>query len=114
MKALTLCALLVPVVALADSPFDGTWVARQESLTMDPKPYVFSLASGVFESKISVPPIKVKADGTDQPVTGHASIDTIAVKSDGPDSLTTTAKKAGKQVGGSTYTVSADGRTLTQ
>src|SRR5262249_9042598 len=57
---------------------------------------------------------KVKADGTDQPVTGHAYYDTFAAKADGPDSITTTAKKGGKTVGGATFTVSADGKTLTQ
>ena len=56
MKALTLCALLLPLAALADSPFDGTWVAKDESQVMDPKPYVLSLASGVFENKTAVPP----------------------------------------------------------
>ena len=114
MKALTLCALLLPLAALADSPFDGTWVAKDESQVMDPKPYVLSLASGVFENKTAVPPIKVKADGTDQPVTGHATYDTAAVKSGGADSFDVTVKKAGKTMGTSNYAVSADGKTLTQ
>src|SRR5262245_3604324 len=68
MKALTLCALLVPFAALADSPFDGTWVSREDSAVMDPKPYVISLAKGTWENKAAAPAIKVKADGTDQPV----------------------------------------------
>jgi hypothetical protein len=114
MKALTLCALLAPFAALADSPFDGTWVSKDESVTFDPKPYVSTLANGIFETNGAVPPIKVKADGTDQPVKGHAYYDTVAVKSDGPDSVTTTFKKAGKTIGGSNYSVSADGKTLTQ
>ena len=114
MKAFTLCALLAPLAALADSPFDGTWVAKDESMTMDPKPYVFTLANGVFDSQVAVPPFKVKADGTDQPVKGHAYYDTVAVRSDAPDVLTTTFKKAGKTVGSSTYSLSADSKTLTQ
>jgi hypothetical protein len=114
MKALTLCALLAPFAALADSPFDGTWIAKEESAIRDQKPYTFSLANGVFDSQAVVPALKVKADGTDQPVKGHAYFDTYAAKADGPDSLTTTAKKAGKTVGTSTFTVSADGKTLTQ
>ena len=114
MKALTLCALLVPFAALADSPFDGTWVSKDDSLVLDPKPYVLSLANGVFENKSTVPPIKVKADGTDQPVKGHAAYDTAAVKSAGADSFDVTVKKAGKTMGTSNYSVSADGKTLTQ
>jgi hypothetical protein len=114
MKAFIVCALLAPFAALADSPFDGTSVAREEGATLDQKPYTFSLANGVFDTKAVVPAFKVKADGTDQPVTGHAYYDTFAAKADGPESITTTAKKAGKTVGGSTFTVSADGKTLTQ
>jgi hypothetical protein len=114
MKAFTLCALLVPFAALADSPFDGTWVGREEAPTRDQKPYTFSLVNGVFDSQAAVPPFKVKADGTDQPVKGHAYYDTVAVKSDGPDSFTLTSKKAGKTMGESHFSVSADGKTLTQ
>jgi len=114
MKALTLCALLAPFAALAESPFDGTWVAREEAATRDQKPYTFSLVNGVFDSQAAVPPFKVKADGTDQPVKGHAYYDTVAVKSDGPDSFTLTSKKAGKTMGESHFSVSADGKTLTQ
>lgn len=113
MKALTLCALLLPLAALADSPFDGTWVSKEETATMDKKPYVISLAKGVWHSESVVPPIKVKADGTDQPVKGHAYYDTVAVKSPGPDAVEVTSKKAGKVSGTTTYTVSADGKTLT-
>ena len=113
MKALTLCALLLPLSALADSPFDGTWVSKEETATMDKKPYVISLANGVWHSESAVPPIKVKADGTDQPVKGHPYYDTIAVKSSGPDGVELTSKKAGKASGTATYTLSADGKTLT-
>jgi hypothetical protein len=112
MKALTLCALLAPFAALADSPFDGTWVAREDA-THDQKPYTFSLVNGVFDSQAVVPHFKVKADGTDQPVKGHAYFDTVAVKSDGADSITLVSKKAGKTMGETHFAVSADGKTLT-
>lgn len=114
MKALTLCALLVPIAALADSPFDGTWVSKDDSVVMDPKPYILSVAGGVYENKTAIPPVKVKADGTDQPVKGHATYDTVAVKSGGADSFDVTVKKAGKTMGTSNYAVSPDGKTLTQ
>jgi hypothetical protein len=114
MKALTLCALLVSFAALADSPFDGTWVSKDESLVMDKKPYVISLAKGVWENKAAIPPLHVKADGTDQAVKGHAYYDTLAVKSGGPDSVETTVKQGGKLVVSTVYSVSADGKTLTQ
>jgi hypothetical protein len=114
MKALTLLAVLVPLAALADSPFDGTWVSKEESATMDKKPYVISLAKDVWNNQTAVPPIKIKADGTDQPVKGHAYYDTVAAKSSGPESVEITTKKEGKVAGTSTFTVSADGKTLIQ
>ncbi|HUM09737.1 MAG TPA: hypothetical protein VLT82_02205 [Myxococcaceae bacterium] len=114
MKAVTLLAVLVPLVALADSPFDGTWVSKEESATMDKKPYVISLAKDVWSNQTAVPPIKIKADGTDQPVKGHAYYDTVSAKSSGPEAVEITSKKGGKVSGTSTFTVSADGKTLTQ
>ena len=113
MKTLTLCALLVPFAVLADSPFDGTWVASDESTVMDKKPVVFSLAKGIYENKAMVPAVKVKADGTDQPVKGHAYFDTVAVKSTGQDSIEVTTKKAGKVTGTNAVALSPDGKTLT-
>ncbi|HVP62935.1 MAG TPA: hypothetical protein VMT11_20435 [Myxococcaceae bacterium] len=113
MKALALLAVLVPFAALADSPFDGTWVSKEDSVVMDKKPYTISLAKDVWQSDASVPPIKVKADGTDQPVKGHDYYDTVAAKSTAADSVEVTSKKGGKITGTSTFTVSPDGKTLT-
>jgi hypothetical protein len=113
MKALTFCALLLPFAALADSPFDGTWVAKDESIAMDKKPVVVTLAKGIYESTAFFPVVKVKADGTDQSVKGHAYFDTIAVKSTGEDSIEVTTKKGGKVVGTNVFTVSSDGKAAT-
>lgn len=115
MKAFTVCALLLlPLVALADSPFDGTWVSREDSMKMDKKPYTISLEKGVYRSDAAVPPLKVKADGTDQPVTGHAYYDTLAVRAVGPEAIEITSKKEGKVAGTSTFTVDSGGKTLIQ
>jgi len=114
MKAFTLCALLVPFAALADSPFDGTWVAKDESSVLDKKPVVVTLAKGVYETTAYAPVVKVKADGTDQPVKGHAYFDTIAVKSTGENSVEVTTKKGGKVMGTYVVTVSSDGKMVTR
>jgi hypothetical protein len=113
MKAFTLCALLVSFAALAESPFDGTWVAKDESNVLDKKPIVVSVAKGVYENTGFVPTVKVKADGTDQPVKGHAYFDTVAVKTTGEDSIEVTTKKGGKVMGTNVVTVSSDGKTAT-
>jgi len=114
MKAFALGALLVPALAWAGSPFDGTWVFKEDTAKQDEKPYVLSLANGVWSNPNVVPPIKVKADGKDQPVTGHAYYDMVVVRSLGPDSVEITYKKGGKVTSTSTFSVSADGKTLTQ
>jgi hypothetical protein len=114
MKTLTLCALLLPLAAIADTPWDGTWVSREDSAVMDKKPINMSLAKGVWKNDAVAPPMTVKADGTDQAVKGYSYIDTIAVRDAGADAVETTAKKAGKIVGTSRYSVSTDGKTLTR
>ena len=71
------------------------------------------LDKGVFQGKTFVPPVKVKADGTDQPVTGHAYYDTLAVKVASPGNVSLVFKKAGKTMFTNDFSVSADGKTLT-
>jgi hypothetical protein len=113
MKRLLLAFLLTPLAAWADSPFDGTWVAQADTAVMPKKPFVISLDNGVYRSDGPVPPIKVKADGSDQAVSGHAYYDTMAVRVLGPDSIEVTLKKAGKVTSTASTTVSADGKTAT-
>ena len=113
MKALLPLLLLVPMVASADSPFDGTWVGKLDSATFDKKPDVVLVDKGMYQNSGFTPPVKVKADGTDQPVAGHAYFDTLAVKVLGPDSVELTMKKAGKVSYVNTTTVAADGKTAT-
>ena len=114
MKTLTLCALLLPLAAVADTPWDGTWVSREDSAVMDKKPIVISLAKGIWQNDAYHPALKVKADGTDQPVKGYTYFDTVAVRDAGADAVEVTNKKAGKVTGTSRITVSADGKTATR
>jgi hypothetical protein len=115
MKMLVSCVLLLSsLVARAESPFDGTWIAKADTAVLDKKPFTLLLASGTWQNQGAVPPVKVKADGTDQPVSGHAYYDTLAVRVLGPDSVEVTSKKAGKVAYVSVYSVSSDGKTLTR
>jgi hypothetical protein len=113
MKALLWLVLLCPLAAWADSPFDGTWVAQMDTASLDKKPYVVVIEKGMYENKSMVPPVKVKADGTDQPVKGHAYFDTLNVRLVGTDSLEMTGKLAGKVSFTNNSSVSPDGKTLT-
>src|SRR5208282_4385904 len=60
-----------------------------------------------------VPPIKIKADGQDQTVTGHPYYDTVAIKVISDHEIEEIDKKNGKTVITNTTTVSADGNTAT-
>src|ERR1700730_8050761 len=104
--------LLVPAAAFASSAFDGTWKARVDSLKVTGKPDVFVIADGTYTCTSCNPQIKVKADGTDQKVSGHDYYDSIAVKIVDPHTVETTNKRAGKVVGTNSLAVSADGSTL--
>jgi hypothetical protein len=105
--------LLLPAAALASSAFDGTWKTRMDSMKVTGKPDVVVIADGMYTCSSCVPEIKIKADGTDQQVTGHPYYDTEAVKVLSPTSVEIIQSKAGKQTGSVTYTVSADGAKLT-
>jgi hypothetical protein len=112
MRILVAALLLVPVAAFASSAFDGTWKGRVDSVKVAGKPDVFVIAEGVYTCSSCVPEIKVKADGTDQKVTGHDYYDTIAIKVVDANTIERTRKLAGKVTGKSTIALSKDGSTL--
>jgi hypothetical protein len=99
--------------SLAQSPFDGTWKIDQSKTKHETKPFVAYLAQGWYHCESCVPTFSVKADGTDQPVTGQ-SVDTISVKEVDAKSISFVGKKDQKVVSEVTATVSADGATLTR
>ena len=109
--AAAFAALLMPVVAAAQNAFDGTWKVDMSNVNFPKKPDVFLLQNGTYECKTCTPPISIKADGTDQAVSGHPYIDTIAVEVVNDHEIKETDKKDGKVVGTSTTTISPDGNT---
>lgn len=112
MKKLLAAALfLVPSILFGQNALQGTWRANMDQSTLSPKPYVFSVVGDTYECSTCAPVIKIKADGTDQPVTGQ-SYDTLSVRVDDTKTIRLTGKKAGKTVFEQTRTVSDDGSTL--
>lgn len=112
MKRLIALTLFIPVLAIAQSAFDGTWKTRLDSVQVTGKPDVFVLSDGMYECKSCVPSYKIKADGMDQPVTDDGYRDHIAVKVTDPMSVELTGKKAGKTIFTGTVTVAADNSKL--
>ena len=105
-------ALMLPTLAVAQSAFDGTWKIDMNKVDFPKKPDVYVLQNGMYDCKTCAPPYQVKADGADQPVTGHPYFDTVAVKVVNDHEVEMTQKKNGKVVATSTTTVSPDGKTV--
>ena len=114
MKKLLLGLTLLASGALfAQTPFDGTWITKLDTAKFPTKPDKYNLANNIYECLTCVPKVSVKADGTDQKVTGHPYFDTIAVKVVNASSLEIIQKKDGKVIFSDTETISTDGKTLT-
>ena len=105
--------LLGPAMALAASPFDGTWKMNAESYKTTGKADQFQVVDGMYTCGSCVPEVKVKADGNDHAVTGHDYYDTVAVVVQSTSAIQVINKKGGKPAGTVTYTASTDGKTLT-
>jgi hypothetical protein len=114
MKRLCLMATLLlcwSLSAVAQSAFDGTWKADLNNYQPPNKPDEYLLKDGMYGCKTCVPPYSIKADGTDQPVSGHPYMDTVAIKVVDDHTIEETDKKDGKVVTTSRTAVSADGKT---
>ena len=79
-KLLLTLVLLGSATLFAQSPFDGTWMTKLDTAKFPTKPDQYSLKDDMYECLTCVPKLAVKADGTDQKVTGHPYYDTVAVR----------------------------------
>jgi len=114
MKKILLVLLFTPVLAMAQSsPFDGTWKLDMKKAQLPKNPEVYLLQNGMYSCKTCVPAYKVKADGTDQPVTGDPYASAVSVKVIDDHNVEITGKKDGKTTFSSKNTISADGNMLT-
>jgi carbon monoxide dehydrogenase subunit G len=98
--------------SVAAATIDGTWKADVDSVQFDQKPDELLLQGGQYSCKSCVPPITVAADGAFHAITAPYA-DSLAVKVVDDHNVVRTSKKAGRQVGETKLTVSADGNTLT-
>ena len=113
--AVVLTSMLLPMLAAAQQQFDGTWKFDMNTAQFPKKPDSYLLQNGMYECKNPpcAPTYSVKADGTDQKVTGHPYYDTLSVKVIDDHNVETTAKLNAKVVGTSKRSVSTDGNTMT-
>jgi len=104
-------AMLITNSATAQNPVDGTWKIDMSNVDFSKKPDVFLLQNGMYACKTCTPPYSIKADGTDQAVTGHPYFDSVAIKVVSAHEIQETDKKGGKIVATSMTTISLDGKT---
>jgi hypothetical protein len=105
-------ALWAPAASHSQSPFDGTWHNNIAQAKLSPKPNVFYISQDWYHCVSCSPAYDIKADGTDQSVTGQA-YDTVSVKVVDDKTIAITTKKAGQTEYEQTRTVSANGKMLT-
>jgi hypothetical protein len=106
--------LLSPGLVMAQSPFDGTWIAKSEDTQLPQRPEVYSLRDGVYGCQSCMPKIKVSADGKDYPLAGTPYSSTIAVRVMDDHTVQITEKMKDKVVYEELDKASDDGNTLHQ
>jgi hypothetical protein len=103
---------LAPTATFAQSSFDGTWKLDVDSLPFPKATLAWLLQDGIYECKSCRPPIRVKADGQDQAVTGQP-YDTISVSVLDDRTVREIEKTSGHIVSDEKFTVSLDRKTAT-
>ena len=109
MAALSL--LLLPALGWTTGPLDGTWKADLDKTRWPDKPDVFLLQNGSYACRTCVPQYTVKADGRDQPVTGHPYYDAVNIAIIDERTVLKSARREGKTVINEKFTVQEDGNT---
>ncbi len=103
---------LLPLMAMAQSPLDGTWKVDLNKAQLPKKPDVFEVGNGMYRCQTCVPKVEIKADGQDHPITGHPYYDTMSVTVVDDHTIQETEMRNGKVVFTGKSTVSSDGKTL--
>jgi hypothetical protein len=106
--------LALSSLAVAQSPFDGTWRPDPQKASPAQKPDVFEVSQDLYQCTSCQPPYAVKPDGADHAVAGSPYYDTLSITIVDAHTVSKLAKKGGSTVVKSTLTVSADGRELTE
>lgn len=105
--AFTLCAC----GHFAQSPFAGTWKTNLDQSQFASTPFIFSVSNGTYDCASCVPRIQVKADGSDQPLSGLLHY-TIAVSEIDSHTVKIVTKRDGKELSEQVCAVAEDARKL--
>jgi hypothetical protein len=109
----TIAAAALPWIAQAQT-LDGVWKTDPRSFAAPSKPSTYVLKDGWYQCLTCAPKLKVKADGSDQPVQGNAFLDAMSVKVIDDSTVEMTSRKGGRVLATGKVAVSADGKTMTR
>jgi hypothetical protein len=104
--------VFVPAQALAQSPFDGTWVMNSDTVQQPNKTQTLILDKGMFCCVLSQK--SITADGQDHQLPAYAGADTASARVIDANTVEVVAKKADRAMFTTTYTVSQNGEGLTE
>ncbi|MCH8615975.1 hypothetical protein LZ016_07665 [Sphingomonas sp. SM33] len=96
------------------SVLNGTWKTDRDSVKFEGKPDEFVLKDGKFTCSTCIPPVDLVADGQFHEVTGRPYADHMSIKAVDDKSLEWKSQKGGRDTFAATFSVSADGNTLTR
>jgi len=112
MKKIAFLLALVPALGWGAAPFDGTWVTKADTIKVTGKPDGYLVANGSFTCSACYPELKIKADGSDQKVSGHAYYDTASAKVIDAQRVQMSTHANGKPWAERMFTVATDGKTM--
>jgi hypothetical protein len=112
-KTLLPLLLLLPAGLLAQTAFDGVWIANVDKAELPKKAQSYLLQNGVYQCSTCVPGVKAEADGKDHHVAGSPYFSTVNIRIIDDHTLEITEKQGDKVVYSETDKVSPDGGSLT-
>jgi hypothetical protein len=104
----------IPWLAWAQSGIDGVWKTDPRSVTAESKPSRYVVTPNEYRCESCAPKIKIKPDGTQQPLSGNPYLDSVAARIVDDHVVEVTAVKDGKPLSNGRMTISADGKSMTR
>jgi hypothetical protein len=96
------------------SALNGSWKTDRDSVKFEGKPDEFLLQNGSFKCGTCIPPVELAADGQFHDVTGRPYADRMSIKVVDDKTIEWKSQKGGRDTFAATFSVSADGNTLTR
>lgn len=108
---IVLAAAAMPWLASAQSAIDGVWKTDPKTVTGASKPSQYVVQGNQYRCESCAPKIRIKADGSAQPVPGNPYLDSVSARIV-DDRTFEVVSKSGKLATTGTMTVSADGKSM--